>query len=273
MTSPTRQQSSRTIAVAIWTVLALSAAVLIGRRLSGAVVGPFSPGLAVLWMISSAGLAICAAWLYRRSCPLLRTTQPQWPALADGISAGLTLLAFLAVLPPWNAWALGWGSGFCLTLITARVVIYGLKPEETVTAPVVRPTGNAASLSTNTACTASPLAPPEITISNDDTVDDHSPPTQTQVRHQESHAERIEGTVKVQFLHGQREQTIHVAFCPPLGSVPDVELEDLDGQDWELKLAAAYAYGLRLIVRRPHHAPTTGEVGYVAMAETSRAAA
>ena len=40
----------------------------------------------------------------------------------------------------------------------------------------------------------------------------------------------------------QRETVIHVAFCPPLPGIPEIETEDLEGADLEIRVAAAFAF-------------------------------
>ena len=83
----------------------------------------------------------------------------------------------------------------------------------------------------------------------------------------------IEGGVRVDFAQGQRETTVHVSFCPPFQSIPEVTTEDLNGDDLEIRVAAVFPFGVRLSVRRPgavvgkpNDLPTaSGRIGFVAI--------
>jgi len=61
--------------------------------------------------------------------------------------------------------------------------------------------------------------------------------------------EAIHGTLRAEFVAGQRQATLHVGFCPPLERAPVVEVETGDGPDAEVKVAQAFAHGARLEVR------------------------
>lgn len=61
--------------------------------------------------------------------------------------------------------------------------------------------------------------------------------------------EIIQATCRVQFSAGQRNESVHLAFCPPLSRVPDVEVEPVDGPDAAAKVALAVPHGVRLDVR------------------------
>jgi hypothetical protein len=87
--------------------------------------------------------------------------------------------------------------------------------------------------------------------------------------------EQIEGWVRVEFAAGQRETMIHVAFCPPLPGIPEIETEDLEGADLEIRIAAAFAFGARISVRRSGtlDASSTDRVGFIAQARSVNRAA
>jgi hypothetical protein len=91
------------------------------------------------------------------------------------------------------------------------------------------------------------------------------------VRRLEADAEVCEGHQRVTFAEGQREATVHIALCPPLPTKPQVELDDSDGLGWELKVAAAYPYGIRITVRRPVR-QTVAQSGRIAWWASARAA-
>ena len=86
--------------------------------------------------------------------------------------------------------------------------------------------------------------------------------------------ETVEGGIKVAFARGQRQEVLHVSFCPPLAGVPEVDCEVLDEAPVDVRVAAAQPYGLRLEARRddPQEALTT-EIGFAATARAAQAAA
>ncbi len=90
--------------------------------------------------------------------------------------------------------------------------------------------------------------------------------------------EIIEGGVRVEFATGQRDVTVHISFCPPLGCVPSIDTEDLDGDGLEIRVAAAFPFGARLAVRRSavskseltSNSTQSGRIGFVAIASNAR---
>lgn len=78
--------------------------------------------------------------------------------------------------------------------------------------------------------------------------------------------EQVEGWVRVDFAPGLRETVVHVAFCPPLSGIPQIETEDLEGSGVEIRVAAAFAFGARLSVRRSGDLSeaATVRVGFIA---------
>ena len=61
--------------------------------------------------------------------------------------------------------------------------------------------------------------------------------------------EVIYGTVRADFLPGQRHASVHVGFCPPLPSLPSVEAEASQWPEARVKVAQALPHGVRLDVR------------------------
>ena len=56
---------------------------------------------------------------------------------------------------------------------------------------------------------------------------------------------------------GQRALSLHVAFCPPLESTPQVELRQLDGAAAQIKVGQVLPYGVRVDVRLQHFSEDT----------------
>jgi hypothetical protein len=71
--------------------------------------------------------------------------------------------------------------------------------------------------------------------------------------------EQIDGTAEARFAAGQKHCTLHVAFCPPFGARPTVELAAGSGLDAQVKAAAVYPYGVRIDVRRSGDAAEPGQ--------------
>ena len=61
--------------------------------------------------------------------------------------------------------------------------------------------------------------------------------------------EVIYGTVRADFVAGQRMAVAHVGFCPPLPYLPEIEAEALPGHPAKIKVVQAMAHGTRLDVR------------------------
>ena len=92
--------------------------------------------------------------------------------------------------------------------------------------------------------------------------------------------ELIEGHVRVDFVEGQREAVVHISFCPPFEEMPEVVAEDLGSNDLEIRVAAIFKFGVRLMVRRPPNlgsrhslAMNSYRVGFAAEAASSHDAA
>jgi hypothetical protein len=67
--------------------------------------------------------------------------------------------------------------------------------------------------------------------------------------------ERIDGMTRVEFAPGEKQIAVHVAFCPPLPTVPVVTCELLDDADVRLRVTTVQTYGVRIEAKR------SGDVG------------
>ncbi len=92
--------------------------------------------------------------------------------------------------------------------------------------------------------------------------------TQWMSRRNTDEGEVVEGWARVEFSAGQRDATVHLSFCPPLGGRPDIQTEDLDGSDLEIRIPAVFPFGARLSVRRLGSTTEVqrGRIGVVAAA-------
>ena len=58
--------------------------------------------------------------------------------------------------------------------------------------------------------------------------------------------EELSGWLRTAFAPGQRTGSIHVAFCPPFATTPELEVEQRDGPEARIKTAQLLPYGVRL---------------------------
>lgn len=63
--------------------------------------------------------------------------------------------------------------------------------------------------------------------------------------------EVIYGTLRADFVAGQRTAVVHAGFCPPLGYIPEIDAEALPGSLAQIKVVQGLAHGARLDVRLP----------------------
>lgn len=59
-------------------------------------------------------------------------------------------------------------------------------------------------------------------------------------------AEELAGWLRVPFAAGQRTENVHVAFCPPFATAPQLAAAQLDGPEARVKTAQLLPYGVRL---------------------------
>ena len=62
-------------------------------------------------------------------------------------------------------------------------------------------------------------------------------------------AEAIHAQLRAEFAARERTQSLHLAFCPPLNTVPTVQLEQLSGPRASLKVAQIQSFGTRIDLR------------------------
>ncbi len=75
----------------------------------------------------------------------------------------------------------------------------------------------------------------------------------------------IYGTVRADFVAGQRTAVVHIGFCPPLAYLPEIEAETLPGpllqnSPAKIKIVQALAHGTRLDIRLPAAAADNGQL-------------
>lgn len=63
--------------------------------------------------------------------------------------------------------------------------------------------------------------------------------------------ETIHGTLVAEFAAGERQTTLHIAFCPPFERLPEVETNVADDSDADIRLSQVLHNGAQFEVRRP----------------------
>ena len=71
----------------------------------------------------------------------------------------------------------------------------------------------------------------------------------SQTRDEDGH-DAFYGRLRGEFATGQRSTSLHVAFCPPLDTVPQVFVEQIEGPEVTIKAAQILPYGVRFDVKR-----------------------
>lgn len=65
----------------------------------------------------------------------------------------------------------------------------------------------------------------------------------------ESGVESLFGTLRAEFAPNERTAVLHVAFCPPLETIPEIAAEPTDGPDATVRVTQSLQHGTRLEVR------------------------
>ncbi len=264
----------RSLALTLWTLLLLATALLWQRRLSGAwdptTLGAGGRGLWVSMTLALAG----GGWFAYRASPFHARSRPRsspthwWP---EAVTLALVLPAIGPVIPAFSV-----GMTIFLVGLTTVVGLMGwwIGLVDRVTAyPVVdvRPEG-AGSLRAAPAPMveqhAHVVERAEVSrpVSLDPPITRDTEALQTMSRRCDEGLEIAEGELQIDFAPAQREQSVHLAFCPGLAAAPDLELEPIEALDWDLKVAAVYPFGARLTIRRRPDAPLSGRIAYCATA-------
>lgn len=286
LTVPTR----RPLAVWIWSALLIADAVLIARSGSGEMNLSLPPSLALLSM-SVVALASFAAWLaFRSDSPHQDISQPSgWLPLTVSLVASALWCGTLATQASPLAMGLLLGVLLfqCLAMLSIISADQCLSVSSLVTHEPTEPQRSPQSLVDSHAHTFlepliatddSPRESQELNeqdelASNESAHDEDI--TQWMSRRVTDDGELVEGWLRIEFPAGQREATAHVSFCPPLSGPPEIETEDLDGANLEIRVGTAFPFGARLTVRRSGSTAQShsARIGFVAVVAANQKAA
>lgn len=221
------------IPVSFWAGVALLNVVVWCRRISGAMTAPL-PSLLVCASTLIVIIGCVAVRIYHaspRSRSLLSRLEPaEAVTLFLPISWGLSLSAGVSPF--------AWGGLIAAWALLGSAVILARVWHPALAMPVAEQP-----LIAETGLTAGP-------VDLGGSVPDGAALTDWQKRLVIDGQEVIEGEARVEFPAGMKEVMIHLAFAPPLTSVPEIHAEESQGADLEIRVEAAHTFGARLSVRR-----------------------
>jgi hypothetical protein len=198
-------------------LLALASAVLLIRRIAGALSEPLPASLLMAVGLAAAGAAIASIAMHA-------SPATKWSA---GLS--LPLLGLSISLPGSSPIGL---AALWLAIGAAEVGIWrfdrliGARTSERIARPPI-----------NTIAT---------TETQTEEVDQ---PTQKLTYVRTTDSARIEGWLRVPIEAGQRTLIAHVAFCPAFHRVPQVEVEPVDGPDCTIRATTIFPWGVRFEIK------------------------
>lgn len=218
--------ASAALPVGLWSGVMLLDAVLWSRWLSGAMTVPLSAPMA--WASSGAVTAAAVASLILlRKSHSPEASPRSW--LPEGITLTLPLLWCWVVSSGASPFVLGGLFALWGMLIVAVGLVHVWVPGEQVACEVA----NVGAIGKESQKT------------DDGQIFSH---WQKRIAHPEGDV--IEGGGRVDFAAGQKEVLVHLAFCPPLSTVPVIHGEDALGGELEVRAEAVHTFGARLSVRR-----------------------
>jgi hypothetical protein len=88
---------------------------------------------------------------------------------------------------------------------------------------------------------------------------------------EENGVEVVYGVVRCDFAAAQRQQNLHIAFCPPLERVPELTTDQIDGPIVRIKpsMVETYGAGLEVKLQAPCSEPTSVQVLFYACEKTA----
>lgn len=274
-------EARRSLAIGVWVVLILIGLVVASRRLAGAFTAEFPTLIALIGAAAVAGLSLAAALLLRGGRPSERTADARVLAgvtlippllfglalLPSGATAGYSALATLLLFAFAAVWVVGQSSSLPQSLLARRGPDAG---SAAVTSTVVSPASDRQTLGIDSVPAQSSLDLAEFTESDEEAED--SRVSQWMTRRFDDGVESIEGAATAAFQPGQKQASVHVAFCPPFPQPPEVTCEILSDESGRVRVASAHTYGARLDVR--FSSPATSEqivrVGFEAICPVTR---
>jgi hypothetical protein len=91
--------------------------------------------------------------------------------------------------------------------------------------------------------------------------------SQRVTRARDEHGEEVVfGLVRCEFAPGERQQNVHIAFCPPLHRVPHLSTDQIDGPAVKIKTSLVETFGAGLEVKlvSPSSQPASVQIQFYA---------
>lgn len=222
--------------------------------------GSVPAGATLRWIsLASVALAVAATavLLVRRLSGALAEPLPAVPLVATAIVALAWAGAVWLLLPSAERWLSRWLPAMVLVLLAVACSYPGARVIDSV---VWLPTLTAIWLLPGAASYPARHGSPAIARAAAATHEDqHVLQQLTRFRTAEG-IEGIRGTLTAEFAPGERTVALHAAFCPPLERLPQVEVEVNDATA-TVKVAQVLHNGVRLDVRLARPTATKRDVG------------
>ena len=229
---------------------AVLAGVLLTRRWADALERPLdAAGLAVLTILL-AGLAVAARLLWRVADPRHRLDAARWQTVFDltvtasvlGLAAAVSLPQS-PVVPMIALWIVVLGGEGAAWFVMLRRRLSPPAEENSV--------GDCPDADLPHAERQDLISDSGNAFSEDDESSETLPAgvSQRMTRASEDGGEMIYGIIRCDFAPNLRQQNIHIAFCPPLASRPQLTADQVDGPTARIRSTEVETYGARMEVK------------------------
>lgn len=242
-------------------VLLITAAVLLLRRVLGALVAPLPPAVLAVAGISLAAVAGVVRTASRRMPSSGGAGDWRWPVQI------LTSLAVLAVAFSVSVPGSGW---LGLTGLWGAVLVGEALSWRPFRIPSLRWPYRLPRLSALRRVSKLParIDPPHRPTPHGARADLSHPKValaaevlqQLTRRQLADGVEELAGLLRVSFAPGQRTENVHVAFCPPFAMAPQLTVAQLGGPPARMKTAQLLPYGVRIDLKLSGPAETDASV-------------
>jgi hypothetical protein len=222
----------RHLSVVVLVLLTSAALMVVSRRIAGALTHPLEPAslLTAGVLVAATAMTIRLGWFLP---PAIRASR--------ALDRAMMLLTSLAVL--------ALGTGLCVygtKTIGASAICAVLAAEEAWAWAWYTRRGRE---KRGQNCFSFPR-PVVAAVGKENSSDPFSPGeevTQQLTRCQAADgAEELSGWLRMAFAAGQRTGSLHVAFCPPFVTTPELAIEQCEGPEVRIKTAQLLPYGVRL---------------------------
>jgi hypothetical protein len=245
-------QLSRALAAFLVVGLILAATVIVVRRASGMLNVPLSAVSLVGTVVVAAIAAAGARWLIPAE---LSPSMGHWTAAAMRWSPAAALIALAAGVSLPGSSPVGlvllWS-----VIIAEELAVWRLLHGKRAVGFVAAPRRTRVELSRM--LVAEPDALEALPTRDDPSIANNV--VQKLIRTQAAGVDRIQGWLRATFEAAERNETLHVAFCPPFDEIPTLTIVQISGPDCRIKTGQLLSYGVRLELKRALAEPEQADV-------------